>query len=195
MIEVFFCTMPLSERRKTLASQMLAWWKDRQICDVKVVTPEVVGCDPCEFQRERRIYAESMAGANYILTDDDCELVSPKMIWNGFETLDNNNDFAMVSAYPLNANINPWTPEIYEPRTSAEVMEHVSVGGIRFVRIGAMTKGWPPLRSIGYDADHCQRIRECRFRSGYAMKVQMIHHGEGHSDIWHGHSLDTLSLK
>lgn len=184
MIEVFFCTMPLTEERQEISDRMLQWWGDQHV-KLRVLTPKGIGSTEEEFNRKRRIYADTYAQEwAYILTDDDCELLSPKMIWAGIEDLSTYDEFGILSAMPQNATINYWTPKIYEPFNNHEIMEHVSVGGLRFVRAGCMTKGWPEAERKGYDQEHCQRLRECRWRSGYSLKAKMFHHGEGKSTLW-----------
>jgi hypothetical protein len=184
MLDVFFCTMPLSDERKRIAEKMLEWWRDVPMCHVHIVTPESIGSNAKDFNLKRRMFADQTTEWAYVLTDDDCELNDEKMVWKALGLLEKYTDFAILSALPDNATINPWTPEIYPPFANQEVQEHVSVGGIRFCRTGCMDRGWPIVSSAGYDAAHCQRLRECGWRSGYANQVRMFHHGEGKSDLW-----------
>jgi hypothetical protein len=131
-----------------------------------------------EWQRNRRIQAEGLAaGEVYILADDD---MLP--IGDGWAKADP-GAFAIASAYPLPATINRWTPLNYQPLEG----EHVSVGGIRVCKRGAMQE-WPEMdvETPGYDAIQCEWLRHKGHRVGYHPKLKAVHLGEGRdrSAIW-----------
>jgi hypothetical protein len=188
-LEVFFCTAPQSEGRSAIAAGMLDWWRSQDV-RLRVVTPELAGCELEKFQRWRRIYSDVMAGSDiYILTDDDMQPVTDWRI--GVEAMIEHEDFAIISAFPANCTINRWTPEDYDTYEDLDVMEHHSVGGLRVMRRGSMVKGWPKQDGIGYDGIHCESLRESGFRVGYAQHFRAIHLGEGCSDIWLKNSLEN----
>lgn len=66
-----------------------------------------------------------------------------------------------------------------------EVMEHISVGGIRFCRKGLIEK-WPPrdAECMGYDLIHSDALRDVGYRVGYLQHVRMEHLGEGKTELW-----------
>ena len=182
-LEVFFCSTPLSPERTEIAAKMLAWWETQPV-KIRMLTPKILGCDPYSFQKLRRAAADVMAkNEYYVLTDDDISLVSGS-VEEGIEALRSNPQFAILSAWPANANICRWTPENYEVYESLDTMEHYSVGGMRFCRRSSMIKGWPEQVGAGYDTEHCQRLRECGYRVGYLQHVRAHHWGENRSDIW-----------
>lgn len=132
-----------------------------------------------KFQRESRIQAERRAKSPiYILTDDDCavlELDLPKIL----EVMANHPDFAQLSLWPSNCTIQPWTEGI----VNTDVMEHVSVGGVRFCRKESASY-WPPMNGNGYDRIHADWFRENGMRVGYLRNHAMIHLGERRSVTW-----------
>lgn len=152
--------------------------------NVKIVhlTPDSLDCSPREFQRARRIVAEDLASGPYVLADSDCLLLKSP-VEPLLDLMARYPEFSIVSLMPSNATINPWTPENYIPVLTEELMEHVSVGGIRFCRKGAL-KDWPQAYGKGYDAIHCEVLRKAGFRVGYARNVTMNHLGEGFSTVW-----------
>lgn len=157
-----------------------------------------------EFQRGRRVIAETMSKSPYyIVADGDCVPVSAAYNEDGIEyrdddgevlghqleaaaaTMDRYKEFAILSFMPSNAVINPWTPEPdeYEIAEShdGEVMEHVDVGGIRVVRRGVMPQDisqWWPQDSAKYDRHHAMQIRGKGKRVGYFTSIFMEHLGE-----------------
>jgi len=160
------------------------WQEEYEHIRFEVISPLSIECAPEEFQRKRRMYAEAHADSSiYVLTDDDCLLgpESPLKTMTGL--MKSYSGFDMLSLMPSNANIVPWTPEGYTAFLDDNVMEHYSVGGIRFCRKGAV-KYWPEQTQKGYDWDHCHAIREDGGLVGYARKVTMNHCGEGFSTVW-----------
>lgn len=180
MIDVFFCSCPQSDERIKIAAQMRTLWKSIPDIRLHLLFPEQG--KHWEFQRERRIIAEQKAKSPiYVLTDDDME---PLFYFNkGVRIMNEHQDFGILSAWPENANINPWTPEGYKPFEDWDVMEHTDVGGLRFIRKGAI-KHFPLQERIGYDREHCQAMRDSGFKVGFFKTLKAIHYGEGASDIW-----------
>jgi hypothetical protein len=66
-----------------------------------------------------------------------------------------------------------------------DVIEHVSVGGIRVMQAGAM-KDWPQMEPgiAGYDRVQADYLRSKGYRVGYLKRFVMNHVGEGHSTVW-----------
>lgn len=117
----------------------------------------------------------------YILTDDDME---PLFYFNkAVKIMLDRPWFGTLSAWPENATINRWTIEGYNVFEDQEIMEHIDVGGLRFVRKGAC-RLFPQQTRIGYDREHCFGMRISGFRVGYFKNLHAVHHGEGASDIW-----------
>jgi hypothetical protein len=198
VIDVFLCVAnyhqflsnDFSRIRYTGANLCHARWMVQPDCDVHVITPMLLGCTNKEFQKERRVYAEKTAVSEvYVVADDDCLLSGgPTDFWaqRVLQLFKTYEDFAILSAWPVNCNIQPWTPEGYEPVHDSFVMEHYSVGGIRFCRAGAM-RDWPEQRGSGYDGSQCEWLRSAGWRVGYLRSAcDMLHLGEGRdlSTIW-----------
>ncbi len=150
--------------------------------------------DAAQFQRERRMFAEKMACGNlYVLADEDCLLeTAHPCLDRAADIMTRHPDFAILSWMPINCDIIPWAPATEENRLLVggthviddEVAEHVSVGGIRLCRKGAMTD-WPPMDagSKAYDGIHCARLRELGWRSGYFRTLRQLHIGRHFSMI------------
>ena len=216
MLDVFFCSYPLSQGRQEIADRCLDWWAaaaKRGGIWVRHLSPDSIDCAPEDFQRQRRISADHRAeGPEYILTDDDMLPVSDDCIEKGIACLRLHPNFGIVSAWPVNAKINRWEPSedtmrclvcfgmrratgcgncggsgvfsyTYQPFEDLTVMEHHSVGGLRFCRKGALTE-WPEQDGPGYDQAHCQALRKEGYRSGYSQHARATHLGEGKTEVW-----------
>ncbi len=195
MIDIFACTIePFGSR--TMRGHM------RDICRLAWINQpgghlfwfESNGRGP--FQIRRRIDAEEKSASDiYILTDDDMLPMSKTIISDGLALMAKYPEFGILSAFPASASIHPWMPEKYEweaaaqrgmarfPIVNDDVMEHVSVGGLRFCRKGIVQK-WPDFTGPGYDKEHCEAIRVAGYRVGYMLNVKANHLGEGFSTTW-----------
>ncbi len=181
-IEVFFCAVPADEIRKIHRQCCYNRWQAEPGVHVRWLWPKLLKVEPKEFQRLRRVEADRLAQNEiYILADDDCLLTSH--ILDALQLAQQYQSFAMLSLWPANAEIHPWRPEGREVFEDAEVQEHVSVGGIRICRKGAVRK-WPEQDGPGYDREHCEAIRESGMRAGYLKNCPMLHLGEGTSTVW-----------
>jgi len=142
--------------------------------------------DVWDSQKKRRVIAEEDAEEDiYVLADDDCLPQAEPFLEEGVRILEEHPEFAILSMMPTNAKINPWrpAPTDYVVHEDDDVMEHVSVGGIRFCRKGCLTE-WPPFTGPGYDREHCDALREAGYRVGYFKNLKMLHLGEGYSTVW-----------
>lgn len=178
MIEVFFTTAPTTEERKRMAEECLAWWKSQPV-KLHVLTPEFAKCSIPEFNRERRIVADRLAQANHIVADDDA--IPQCDILQAFDVSRKYRDFGTLSLWPQNCNIQRWTEiEAFE---DDEVMEHNSVGIIRFCQKGMP---FPPSERLGYDRTHADAIRAIGMKVGLLKNFKVLHLGEGieKSTIW-----------
>jgi hypothetical protein len=179
-IDVFFSYVP--GLRDELTERMLQHWKGLGYSPI-VLTPESLKCSDFDFQSARRIYADATARSGiYILTDDDMECITDPDL--GLQAMEEHPDFGIISAFPANCTIQRWTPENYEAFEDLSVSEHVSVGGIRIIRKGALIKGWPPQTEKGYDREHGEAMRVGGYRVGYSQHFRAIHHGEGISTLY-----------
>lgn len=185
---VFVCHVPVNgQRQKWLREVLDAWF-------ALGAAPQVLSpsSDPISFQRERRIEAEQKGGDFYILADDDClpDVKNEDFIAQGMRVLKKHPEFAMLAPLPSNENIVEWTPDErldhYKTANDEEVMEHTSVGGIRFCRKGAL-KIYPAMhRELpGYDWLHGDALRKAGKRVGYIRSLGFVHLGFGHSTVWH----------
>lgn len=140
-----------------------------------------------QFQLGRRMAAEALAGTSvYVVADHDCVPLGadefiPNMLGAALPYLGMRpNQFRMLSVMPVNANIVPWTPEDgYKPVNNDTIMEHVDVGGIRFMVKGHMQDDWDmAVDPRVYDRQHAEQIRRKGGKVGYVKTVGMVHRGE-----------------
>ena len=154
----------------------LEWWKSQPV-ELHVLTPEIVGCSVAEFNRDRRVYADQLAKGDHIVADDDA--IPQCDILKAYEVFRKYPDFGTISLWPENCVINPWTEiEAFE---DDEVMEHVSVGVVRFCRKGMP---FPPSERLGYDRTHADAIRAIGMKVGLFKNFKVNHLGEGRSSLW-----------
>lgn len=184
MIDLFFCLGPDRSSRSEMVTGCLDRW-----CREPGLNIHVLPCLTPERQRERRIEADERSASDvYILADDDC---FPKLRNGditrlariGLAQTSFPSEWGIVSLMPSNATIHQWLPEVYKPLVTHEIMEHVSVGGIRFCRKGYLEK-WPPQTGRGYDRQHADALRLDGYRVGYFRNHYMVHLGEGNSTVW-----------
>lgn len=177
-----------------MAERVFHFWMGIPWVRLRVVTPALLGCELKDFNRLRREFAEREAGTpEYILTDDDCLPDSDRDILKAVRILEEHEKFGMLSAWPSNARISKWTPEDWEPFEDKDVQEVHDVGGLRFIRSGAMKFPFPPSKGIGYDTIHCDYMRLYGYRVGYFKGVKMEHLGEGRTELWKVPSAEVLA--
>ena len=187
MIDVYFCTIDYARTDTKFAALRHAY---AEACRCRwemepQVRLHVLYGENDSFQWERRVKADSLSRSEiYGCVDDDVLIVDRVLplqhIMGAFE---DHPDFAILSAIPMNCNIVPWTPEGYKAQIDSTVMEHVSVGGMRFCRKGTM-KDLPKTTSKSYDGQQSEWLREKRMRVGYLRQVPMFHAGEYFSTVW-----------
>lgn len=194
MLDCFISLNPINELRYGMAIASIAQWRTQPV-SIFLLIPSGFntyfwndgwGKFPQirvrgEFQVERRRVADQLGSSLYILADDDCLFLGD--VKKACELMESYTEFAILSAMPTNHNINFWMPEAYDPSLDGEVMEHVSVGGIRFCRKNSL-KCWPPLIGLGYDMAQCTALRREGKRVGYMRNQKMNHLGEGASTVW-----------
>jgi hypothetical protein len=184
-MEVFLTTSATTPMRSAMFALTKTYWQWNEEFNLAVLQGSGL-----EFQKQRRILAESKAkGPYYICADDDC-LPQPFSMTALLATVHGYPQFGMLSFLPANANIEQWKPECSETVNGCvyedhDVMEHVSVGGIRVMQAGAM-KEWPEMEPgiSGYDRVQADYLRAQGLRVGYLKRFLMNHIGEGHSTVW-----------
>lgn len=189
---IFFCTVPVTEMREAFAQACLDRWMKEPDCHITVL--EAGKGQEAEFQKLRRTEADRASQSPiFVCTDDDClpDKAEP-FVTEARRLMEEYPQFGILSLWPTNSNLNPWTPEpeeaarvcvdgiVYE---DAMVMEHVSAGGVRFMRKEILQE-WPELIGRTYDSQHCQALREAGFRSGYFKNYFMNHLGRNYSTVW-----------
>ena len=183
-VDLFYCIGPprfVVDQGQTLShADMISEVVNRWLAESRVRF-RPLSCDRAEDQKSRRVRADNLAsGRVYILADDDClPQLKPFVLsaWNLAMSM--SGQYGMLSLMPDNANIYPWS----EGEEDRNVMEHVSVGGIRFCVKGAMEK-WPPMEGPGYDRTHADQLRRQGLKVGYFKDFKMTHLGEGSSTVW-----------
>lgn len=188
--KLLFCTAATDVKRMGFAISCLDAWSRHNV-EITILRPEsdiywmnawdsfpVCTLGPIEtFQKDRRTFLLDGTGDDiYILSDDDC-LVSDNLdLFKALSIAEEETEFSILSLLPSNCQINPWTPEFYRPRVTREVLEHVSVGGVRFCRKHNLD--WPEMKGKGYDKEHGEAIRLAGSRVGYFLNHLMVHLGE-----------------
>lgn len=160
---------------------------------------------PGGFQRDRRVWAQMLAkGLWYIVADDDCLPVGETFLDRATDLIKSHpkaQEFGVLSAWPQNAKIYPWRPPKDEYSREVvldeQIMEHVNVGGIRFIQRMAHPKTmeeWdaqPPAHEVDgkfrYDQQHAVMLRRKGYRVGYMKDVMMVHLGERKREDDSGH--------
>ena len=160
-------------------------------CHVTVLKPS--DDQRTNFQVVRRLDADRSAQSDvYVCSDDDCFPEHEPFVKKAREIMEEYPQFGIISLWPNNSTLNRWTPEPEEAARVCvdgnvfeddKVMEHVSVGGIRFCRQGIL-KEWPELVGKTYDSQHCQALRDAGYRSGYFKDIKFNHLGRGYSTVW-----------
>lgn len=179
-IDVFFCSIG---GRDEMAAKCASRWGDAVAYKAIPTTPRSISTTPENFQKLRRVWAEEKSeGEFYIVADDDCLVPQGNWIEQAVAIMERHPDFAILSLMPDNANIIRWTPEGYTVFEDADVLEHVSVGGVRLCRKGIL-KSWPVLEGKAYDMAQCQAIRKEGYRVGYFKSIKMHHLGEGKTSL------------
>lgn len=185
MIDVFICTVPGT--RVEMLHQALDRWLRVKCADelrFHVLRPPPL-IEARNFQSYRRVQADVDAQSPvYVVADDDCIVPESGFVDECIRVLERHRDFGILSLWPENATIHPWTPEVYEPFADIDVMEHVSVGNVRFCRKGLLAGKWPDQPGPGYDKEQCAKLRELGYRAGYFRNHKMFHLGEGKTTVW-----------
>lgn len=179
-LDVYWCSCPQTKEREEIAIRTLEWWNKRDVI-LHITTPRAISCSLLDFNLHRRIYAETYSESDpYIVTDDDC-IPDIYDFAPAVDVLLHHPEFSILSWWPENANIEKWTEiKSYE---DSQVLEHVSVGGIRMCRKGHIVH-WPEADSPGYDRTQADEIRRRGRKVGFFKEFSMLHLGEGKSEIW-----------
>ncbi len=185
-IDVFFCTASTDPIRVAMAATCAERWMAEPGIRMAGLSPVRLGVSLRDFQRSRRMAAHQLAESEiYVLADDDSLLPDYAVVEGMVNLMERYPNFGMLSTLPSNASIQEWTPENYQTASTWEVMEHVSVGQIRFCRKSVIIDPWPPMTaSPGYDTQHGEAIRRAGYRVGYSRSFTHLHLGEGKSTIW-----------
>ncbi len=193
MIPVFLCHVPAGDLRRAFFQATMARWREEPGSKLIVLAPTLLNCSPYDFQKKRRIEAEAIATAQYpdtdfyVLADDDCLPESPEpFLDKAAEMMALYPQFAVLAGWPTNSEPVPWTPDWpeYGPAVSDEnVMEHVSVGGIRFRR-KIPDFEWPDQLAKTYDSQEAEGFRKLGLRSGFLRNIRYNHLGRNYSTVW-----------
>jgi len=120
----------------------------------------------------------------FILTDSDMLPFTKEQVELGIETLKENPEFAILSAWPEPHWIDSIQLEGRQVVNNEDVQETYSCGGFRFCRKvpGLIC---PPDLVKGYDGRFCRHLwREHGMRVGYLKKVKAFHLGAHCSTLW-----------
>ncbi len=186
-IDLFFCSISdCGDLRSAMAETCLARWQMVDGITMNVIDEQMLGCSATGFQRMRRIFADEQAESDvYVVADDDYLLPASFDLKECLKVF-NASVFAMLSLIPSNCLIIPWTPsDGYITEVTSDVMEHHSVGGVRFCRKNHLSK-WPDMEPDypGFDRAHCAAIRAEGKRCGFFRSFSALHLGENFSTVW-----------
>lgn len=179
--------------RQECQRAVFEWWLQLQKTEPGLfvkIRPQYPSNGMFQFQRDRRLEAEQNASTDlYIVADDDCVPDRWSTIVECLELAQNASaasQFPVLSLWPSNSTLHPWTPEGYEVYRDKDFEEHVSVGGIRICRKGVVTEPWPPMNDgvRGYDSIQAGHIRNLGYRVGYYKNFLMNHWGRNYSTTW-----------
>lgn len=175
VIDVFITTIG---GRDDMLARVVEWWVRRVGSDhVSVVKGSTM--PPRDFQRYRREFAEAQSRTPYyVLTDDDILPDEDAPILDGVAELHHHPKLAVASAWLHNEPL--VKQDAAGPDLCAGVTTMLDVGGLRFVRRGAMTE-WPPLDPAyagGYDRTQCDWLRANGWQVGYLRAFKATHLGK-----------------
>ncbi len=182
MIPVYLCHVYTDEFRHKMFGLVAERWLAEPGCHVTTLTPLKIGCNAYDFQRQRRIWADEHSPSEiYIVADDDC-LPNAPAPWasRGVEVLKRHPEFGQLASWVANSSHAPLTTPHFE---DDEVMEHASVGQIRFQRKGLLEE-WPEQIATTYDSQEAQGLREAGYKVGYIKGLEHLHLGQNYSGIW-----------
>ncbi len=188
MIDVFLCHVPGTHLRNSMYNLCRIRWEGEGGARIRHLNPKRLGVTAYEFQRSRRIFADDHAESEiYVVADDDILLEADPVVGRGETLMKAYPDFAVLSLAETKPDWKTWVPDWpeYKAFHDEAVTEHVSVGGVRFCRRGAV-KSWPPMDEgiKTYDHVHGQAVRDAGYRSGYFKHLHGLHLGRGYSTIW-----------
>lgn len=206
-LDVYVCSLLNTNQRREMARLSIERWRDIAGINLTLLIPSDSHQDVCfpewrdlqiarvgfshNFQKERRTYTDKTSKQcnvkYYVVADDDCLVDKEIDLVDCIRILDDHPSYAILSTMPDNEKINEWTPDLrdtgYSTANDSAVMEHVSVGGIRFCRTG-YPKAWPPLKGKAYDGPHAEAIRRDNMRVGFFRYINHHHLGKGLSTVY-----------
>lgn len=186
--DLFFCSVALDGLRERMAMTCWERWKSESETRCTTLMPTLE--TNYDFQLQRRQMAADLAESDiYVVADDDCLPERPEpFVTNCRLLMERYPEFAVLSLWPSNSVLHPWKADDipgYEPVLDEAVLEHVSVGGIRFCRKEAFRDlDWPEQELKSYDAQEAAALRKAGFRVGYFRNFYMNHLGRHYSTIW-----------
>ena len=116
----------------------------------------------------------------YILADDDCLPLQDYFCERGLDIMVKYPDFSILGLRPITSTLNKWTPEGYTPFENEEVEEHVSVGGIVFMRRNIDI---PSGNEQRFDGVLAEAIRKQGKRVGFFKNLRLNHLGHTYSTL------------
>lgn len=184
-IDVFLCRHGDDPIRQAMFQLVMERWAQEPGAQIHPLFG-----NSAHFQYYRRRLADMAATTPiYVVADDDCLPQRKPFLQQAVETFyDTASSFGILSLIPANCHIRHWTPDFgYQTVVNDDIMEHVSVGGVRFIQKGIQDEDWPIYKGHGYDMDHSVWLRSRGYRVGYFRKFTMNHIGEGYSTVWPSH--------
>lgn len=120
----------------------------------------------------------------FILSDSDMLPFTKEQVELGIRTLEENPEFAILSAWPEPHWIDSIQLEGRQVINNDDIQETYSCGGFRFCRkVPGLT--CPPDLVKGYDGRFCRHLwKEYGMRVGYLKKVKAFHLGAHCSTLW-----------
>lgn len=178
-----------SVQRVVLESAANDWVKslglDCSSVEFKHVDNRKSGVGQLQYAINTRQHCFTCEGSEiFILSDSDMLPFTKEQVELGIQTIEDNPEFAILSAWPEPHWIDSIQLEGRQVVNNEDVQETYSCGGFRFCRKvpGLIC---PPDLVKGYDGRFCRHLwREHGMRVGYLKKVKAFHLGAHCSTLW-----------
>lgn len=190
IIDVFVMdTLKKSPTRSRVETVAAVWWcsatKDLPFrVNLTHIRPNE-SVNGYEFAINARQMVFTCPGSDlFILTDNDMLPFSADHVAKGVETIRNNPEFAILSAWPDPHDFRKIALQDREPIETDKILETYSCGGMRFCRkVPGLSA--PGDQVKGYDGVFCRHLwSEHGMRVGYMKQSRAFHLGAHCTTLW-----------
>lgn len=135
--------------------------------------------------RARKLAFEESNSDLFVLSDNDIVPFNAQAVSVGLDQLDQNDEFAILSAMPQPHTIKPMSKlDGRTPIVNHHILEHYACGGLRFCRrVNGLQM--PDDRIPGYDGKFCRYLWSGHGkRVGYLKQANAFHLGTHCTSLW-----------